>query len=100
MPTSLHPSHLRRPLLLAAAFVVLAVAPGPGAAETSSKLQDVAHSYSLGVGDVRCASRAQWDADFASSVGWAYTNMRHEYAVLGPTVCEGAFNVGTANVPL
>src|SRR5207249_1399423 len=59
----------------------------------------VAHVYSLGVGEIRCPSPAEWDADWASSFSWAYTNLRDEYAVLGPLVCEGALNVGTDEVP-
>jgi hypothetical protein len=100
MPTPLNPSLVRWTLLQAAALVVLVLAPGGGAFEIRSKLEAVARVYSLGVGEVRCASAAEWDADFASSVGWAYTNIRDEYAVLGPRVCEGALNVGGANVPL
>ena len=83
-----------------AALIVLVFAPNAIAYETPRTLAEVAHVYSLGVGEVRCASRAEWDADFASLVGWAYTNIRDEYAFLGPGVCEGALNVGTANVPL
>jgi hypothetical protein len=90
----------RAPLLLVTILAVLVLAPGASGYETPPKLADVTHVYSLGVGEVRCASRAEWDADFASSVGWAYTNIRDEYAVLGPAVCDGALNVGTANVPL
>jgi hypothetical protein len=90
----------RPPLLQLAVLVVLVLAPSASAYETTPKLAEVAHAYSLGVGEVRCASSAEWDADFASSVGWAYTNVRDEYAVLGPRVCAGALNVGTANVPL
>jgi hypothetical protein len=80
--------------------LVLALAPSASAYETPGKLARVAHVYSLEVGEVRCASNAEWAADFASARGWAYTNIRDEYAVFGPGVCEGALNVGTANVPL
>jgi hypothetical protein len=38
------------------------------------------------------------EADFASSFGYAYTNLRDDYAVLSPLVCEGALGVGTAAV--
>jgi hypothetical protein len=80
-------------------FAVLAVAPvAPGFGE-AAKLTDVARVYSLGMGDVRCPSPAGWDADFASSFGWAYTNLRGEFAVLGPLVCEGALDVGGTAVP-
>jgi hypothetical protein len=78
----------------------LLLAPSVRAYETPARLAEVARVYSLGVGEVRCASSAEWDADFASSVGWAYTNVRAEYAVLGPRVCEGALSVGSASVPL
>jgi hypothetical protein len=88
----------RARLLQLAALIVLVFAPNASPYETPPTLAQVAHVYSLGVGEVRCASRAEWDADFGSSAGWAYTNIREEYAVLGPAVCEGALNVGTANV--
>jgi hypothetical protein len=86
--------------LSAAALVALVLAASVGAYESPAKLADVAHVYSLGVGEVRCASRGEWDADFASSVGWAYTNVRDEYTVLGPRVCAGALGVGSSDVPL
>jgi hypothetical protein len=90
----------RTRLLQLAVLMVLVLAPTVRASESAATLEEVAHVYSLGVGEVRCASSAEWDADFASSVGWAYTNVRDEYTVLGPRVCAGALNVGTANVPL
>jgi hypothetical protein len=83
---------------LVAIFAVLIFA-SPGAAyETSTKLSEVAHVYSLGVGEVRCASDTEWNADFGASFGWAYTNLRDEFAVLGPLVCEGALNVANRDV--
>jgi hypothetical protein len=90
----------RAPLLQLAVLVVLVLAPSASAYETPGRLAEVAHAYSFGVGEVRCASSAEWDTDFASARGWAYTNIRAEIAVLGPLVCEGALNVGTENVPL
>jgi hypothetical protein len=90
----------RARLLQLAVLIVLVLAPTVRASERPAVLEEVADVYSLGVGEVRCASSAEWDADFASSVGWAYTNVRDEYTVLGPHVCAGALNVGTANVPL
>ena len=90
----------RARLLQLAVLMVLVLAPTVRASERPAMLEEVAHVYSLGVGEVRCASSAEWDADFASSVGWAYTNVRDEYTVLGQHVCVGAVNVGTANVPL
>ena len=62
--------------------------------EVPSKLNEVAHVYSLGVGEVRCPSQAEWDEDWASSFGWAYTNVREDYTVLGPVVCAGALARG------
>jgi hypothetical protein len=85
---------------LVGVLVVLVLAPSVGADELPARLETVAHVYSLGVGEVRCASEVEWDADFASAVGWAYTNVRDEYTVLGPRVCAGALGVGTAEVPL
>jgi hypothetical protein len=83
-------------LSLLAAVVLVA---GAAAYDAPAKLTEVARVYSQGVGEVRCPSRAEWDADFASSFSWAYTNLRYDYTVLGPLVCEGALNVGTADVP-
>ena len=86
------------PILL---WLVLAVAFVPNAAayEAPGRLNEVAHVYSLGAGEVRCPSRAEWDEDWASSFGWAYTNVREDYTVLGPVVCAGALGVGSADVP-
>jgi hypothetical protein len=86
-------------LLALLTFMVIAVTPSaPGFGETV-KLTEVARFYSLGVGEVRCPSPAEWDADFASSFGWGYTNLREDYAVLSPLVCDGALNVGGATTP-
>jgi hypothetical protein len=89
---------LRGPILvsLVAAFVFV---PSATAYEVPSKLNEVAHVYSLGVGEVRCPSRAEWDEDWASSFGWAYTNVREDYTVLGPVVCTGVLGVGSFDVP-
>ena len=86
------------PILL---WLVLAVVFVPNAAayEAPGGLNEVAHVYSLGVGEVRCPTRAEWDEDWASSFGWAYTNVREDYTVLGPVVCAGALGVGSADVP-
>ena len=48
---------------------------------------------------MRCPSHTEWNQDWASSFGWAYTNVRDDYTVLGPVVCEGALGVGSADVP-
>jgi hypothetical protein len=82
-----------------ALLAALALAPAALTYQQPPKLRDVAHVYSLGVGDVRCATATEWREDFASSFSWAYTNLRDDYVVLGPTVCEGALAVGSATVP-
>ena len=90
----------KRPLLLLSLLAVLVCAPAVRAFDTPATLTDGARVYSLGLGEVRCPSSAEWDADFASAFGLAYTNMRDDYAVLGPLVCEGALNMGNPAVPL
>ncbi|MGH3103658.1 MAG: hypothetical protein ACRDN6_06130 [Gaiellaceae bacterium] len=92
----------RRPwrrVLVAATAAALVLVPAAGAYELPPRLNEVARVYSLGVGEVRCASEEEWDSDFAASVGWAYTNVPAEYAVLGPPVCAGALGVGSVDVP-
>jgi hypothetical protein len=79
--------------------VALVLVPSATAYEVPSKLNEVTHVYSLGVGEVRCPSREEWADDWASSFGWAYTNIRDDYTVLGPVVCSGALGVGRADVP-
>lgn len=92
---------LRRmlPSVAFAAVVALSIATAAGAFEKPQSLNDVARVYSLGVGEARCPSDEEWRADWASSFGYAYTNVRDEYAVLSPQVCEGALSVGTEAVP-
>ena len=85
--------------VLLSLVVALALVPSATAYEVPSNLNEVAHVYSLGVGEVRCPSREEWDEDWASSFGWAYTDVRKYYTVLGPVVCEGARGVGGADVP-
>jgi hypothetical protein len=80
-------------------FALLAVTPSAPEFGETVKLTEVARIYSLGVGEVRCPSPAEWDADFASSFGWGYTNLRGEFVVLGPLACGGALDVGGAAVP-
>jgi hypothetical protein len=87
-----------RPILLAL-VVALVLVPSVAAYEVPSDLNEVAHVYSLGVGEVRCPSQAEWEEDWASSFGWAYTNVRRDYTVLGPVACAGALGVGAADVP-
>ena len=86
------------PILLAL-VVALVLVPSVAAYEVPRELNEVAHVYSLGVGEVRCPSQAEWNEDWASSFGWAYTNVREDYTVLGPVVCAGALGVGSANTP-
>jgi len=93
---SLDPSGSRILLWLVLAVVLV---PNAAAYEAPSELNEVAHVYSLGVGEVRCPSRAEWDEDWASSFSWAYTNVREDYTVLGPFVCAGALAVGTTDLP-
>jgi len=86
-------------VLLVSALVVLCLPATASSYETPPQLNDVARVYSLGIGEVRCPTVAEWDADFASSFGYAYTHMVREYAVLSPTVCQGALGVGTTAIP-
>jgi hypothetical protein len=67
--------------------------------EKPALLNDVARRYSLGAGEVRCASQAEWDSDAFATGRWGYTNVRIDLAVLAPHVCEGALNVGRTDVP-
>jgi hypothetical protein len=48
--------------ILVAFLLGLLVAPGAHAHETPATLNEVARVYSLGVGDVRCASSEEWRA--------------------------------------
>jgi hypothetical protein len=82
------------PLVLALTLIQSATAY-----QVSNTLNETAHVYSMGVGEVRCPSRAEWDEDWASSFGWAYTNVREDYTVLSPVVCTGALGIGSADVP-
>ena len=87
-----------RPILLWF-LAALVLVPSASGYETPSRLNEVAHVYSQGVGEVRCPSKAEWDADWASSFAWAYTNVRENYTLLGPLVCAGALAVGTTDLP-
>jgi hypothetical protein len=86
-------------LLAVVAFAALAFAAGAAAYDRPARLNEVAGVYSLGIGEVRCPSEDGWNADFASSFGYAYTNMRADYAVLSPLVCAGALGVGSEAIP-
>lgn len=101
---SLHPRSLGRSnrAVVAAVLVVavLLVAPPAAAYDTPTRLNEVAHVYSLGVGEVRCPSQTEWDADpRRAPFSWGYTNVRKDYSVLPPLICAGAMNVGTSSVP-
>lgn len=100
MGASLPPSSAARRFLLAVALLLgLVVASRAHAYETPSRLNEVARAYSLGVGEVRCASAAEWQPDPYSSFRWGYTNVRADYTVLPPLICEGALNVADDDVP-
>jgi hypothetical protein len=86
---------MRSTAMILAVGAALVVATAARAYERPAKLNEVAAVYSLGVGEIRCPSQEEWDADFGSSFGYAYTNMRDDYAVLSPLVCAGALGVGS-----
>lgn len=93
---------MARPLVASSLLVGLAALMLSGDArgdQRAALLDVVASVYSLGVGEIRCPSKTQWDADFASSFGHAYTNIRDEYTVLAPGVCAGALGIGDSAVP-
>jgi ribosomal protein L39E len=77
----------------------LVLAPVGRAYATPTRLNDVARFYSLGVGEVRCASAAEWGADAYSKSYWGYTNVAKDYSILAPDVCEGALSVASRQVP-
>jgi hypothetical protein len=89
---------LRLAALVLAVSAALFASTAP-ASDATARLTEVARVYSLGVGDVRCPSGAGWNADFASSFSSAYTNLRDDYTILSPRVCEGALGVGGTTVP-
>jgi hypothetical protein len=80
-------------------LLALMLAHGANAYETPTVPNDIARVYSLGAGEVRCASGTEWEADAYARSYWAYTNVREEYAVLSPLVCEGAEGVADVRVP-
>ena len=85
--------------ILLSLVVALVLVPNARGYESPSRLNEVAHVYSLGVGEVRCPSPAEWNEDWASSLSWAYTNVREDYTALSPFVCTGALGVGSGDVP-
>jgi len=83
-----------------AIVAALAFASAAGAHDTPAQLNELARFYSLGVGEVRCPSQTEWDADpRRASFSWGYTNVRKDYSVLPPLICTGALNVGSSSVP-
>ena len=99
---SRNPGRLRRGLgglMILLLVLALVLVPSAPAYQVASTLNAAAHVYSMGVGEVRCPSPAEWDEDWASSFGWAYTSVRADYTVLGPVVCVGALGVGSPDVP-
>jgi hypothetical protein len=89
-----------RSFLLAVVLLLgLVVASRAHAHETPSRLNEVARAYSLGVGEVRCGSAAEWQADGHAHSRWGYTNVRADYTVLPPLICAGALNVADVDVP-
>jgi hypothetical protein len=55
----------------------LVLAPA-GRAYELPKADDVARYYALGVGEVRCASPAEWRVDRYARSYWGYTNVRRD----------------------
>src|SRR4029453_6924003 len=89
---------LAGPMILSL-VVPLPLIPSATAYQVATTLNETAHAYSMGMGEVRCPSQAEWDEDWASSFGWAYTSVREDYTVLGPVVCKGALGMGSTDVP-
>jgi hypothetical protein len=73
---------------------------GAAADDVPARLNEVAHVYSLGVGEVRCPAQAEWEAYYGSAFAWGSTNLREDYATLAPFICEGAMSVGGSTLPL
>jgi hypothetical protein len=82
---------------MVAAFLL---APAGRAYDAPSKLNEIAHVYSLGVGEVRCPTGGEWDAYYGSAFAWGSTNLREDVTTLAPAMCEGALGVGSASVPV
>ena len=86
--------------LILAVLAALVLAPVARTYEAPAKLNEVARVYSLGVGEVRCPSPAEWDAYYGSAFAWGSTNLREDHSTLSPAMCEGALGIGGATVPL
>jgi hypothetical protein len=89
----------RRSATLVALLLTLVIAPAARAYDRPARLNEVARYYSLGAGEVRCATPAEWDADGQAKTYLGYANVRLDYAVLAPLVCEGALNVANTEIP-
>ena len=85
--------------LLPSLVLALTLISSAAAYQVATTLNETAHVYSMGAGEIRCPSPAEWSEDWASAYGWAYTNVRDDYTVLGPVVCTGALGMGSADVP-
>jgi ribosomal protein L39E len=77
----------------------LVLAHGARAYDPLTTLNAVARFYSLGVGEVRCPSPAEWRSDQHASLYLAYTNVSKDYSVLAPPLCEGASDVANRQLP-
>lgn len=87
-------------LVMLAAMCALLLAPAASAYEVPPRLNEVARVYSLGVGEVRCPTQAEWEAYYGSAFAWGSTNLRKDYTTLAPFICAGALTVGSPSVPL
>jgi hypothetical protein len=58
--------------------------------DAPARLNEVAHAYSLGVGEVRCPTQAEWDAYYGSAFAWGATNLREDYNPRTVHLCRGA----------
>ena len=82
--------------LLALVFVTAAAQ----AYDTPAKLNEVARVYSLGAGEIRCPSDAEWDSYYGSAFAWGSTDLRRDFTTLAPFICRGALALGARSVPL
>jgi hypothetical protein len=62
---------------------------GASAYDVPACLNEVAHIYSLGIGEVRCPAQTEWDAYHGSAFAWGSTNLREDYTTLAPFICDG-----------
>jgi hypothetical protein len=81
-------------VLVVTAVTALSRLPAAGAYDSPARLNEVAHVYSLGRGEVRCPSGAEWDAYYGSAFAWGSTNLREDFSLLAPAMCEGGAERG------